>query len=298
MAEATPLFMDISSVYSGDELGLPYRDIMGEGVVDALSGNLLVTQTGTPGLSVNIAPGAAWIKGDTDTANQPTYRVRNDATVNLGITPDPTNPRIVLVVAKINDQTLTGSGRNWQLSAIHGTPAGSPVAPALPASAIPLASILVAANDTSITTGEITDLRSPAIAGNGQAYPIWLPYTPVWASSGTQPVLGNGTITGRYALLGKILHFRVQLIMGSTTTYGTGGWTISTPVSTVTSANGRSFAWDSSAGALYFTNTRWASASTVNIYSGAQPAALFTSAVPFTWATGDILEVDMTLEAA
>jgi len=42
---------------------------------------------------------------------------------------------------------------------VSGTPASSPAAPSAPANSITLAQVLIVANDTSITTGEITDTR-------------------------------------------------------------------------------------------------------------------------------------------
>lgn len=163
MAELTPLYMDINSVYSGDELGLPYRDFISEGIVGV--NDLKVQAKGTPDLSVDILAGAAWIMGDTNVDAQPTYRVRNDATVNRGITPDPSNPRKVLVVAQITDETFAGTGRKFEILALHGTPAGSPAEPALPASAIPLALIDVTAADTDITNAQITNRRVRAVLG-------------------------------------------------------------------------------------------------------------------------------------
>ena len=162
-----PLFMDVNNAYSGDELGLPYRDILSEGIVAA--GDLAVS-AGT-GNSVNIAAGAAWVLGDTNVALQPNYRVYNDAVVNLGISPDPTNPRRVLVGAAITDQGFAGSGRTWALQAIHGTPAASPALPATPASFLPLANVLVPAAAASSAAYTFTDLRHRArIGGNvGQA---------------------------------------------------------------------------------------------------------------------------------
>lgn len=170
MAEVTPpLFTDTNNAFSGDEFGLPYRDIIGEGIVEA--GDLVVSQRGAgANLSVDVAAGACWIKGDADLNAQPTYRCRNNSVVNLAITPDGSNPRIVLIVAEVLDTTFDGSGsRLWRLRAIHGTPAGSPSAPALPGTAISLASIAVTAADADITSGQITDTRARAIVGAGLA---------------------------------------------------------------------------------------------------------------------------------
>lgn len=161
-----PLFMDVSSAYSGDELGLPYRDIMGQGIV--LAADLAVTgQAGAN--SVNIAKGSCWVVGDTNTDLQPTYRMFNDAIVNLGISPDPAQPRRVRIVGQVTDQGFAGSGRLWALQALHGTPAASPVLPAEPASAISLADILVPAAAATSAAYTITDLRSRALIGMGSA---------------------------------------------------------------------------------------------------------------------------------
>lgn len=164
MAELTPKFMDINNVYSGDELGLPYRDLISEGIVG--STDLAVTQRAAgANLSVDIAKGAAWVLGDTNVDAQPCYRVYNDDVVNLGISPDPSNPRKVLIVAQMTDETFAGTGRNWALVAIHGTPAASPAEPALPASALPLALVDVAAAAVSISNANITDRRVHARHG-------------------------------------------------------------------------------------------------------------------------------------
>lgn len=56
-------------------------------------------------------------------------------------------------------------------------------------------------------------------------------YTPVWSSTGTPVSLGDGTIYGKYALLGKMVHLYIELTMGSTTTYGTGEYRFSIPIS-------------------------------------------------------------------
>lgn len=67
-----------------------------------------------------------------------------------------------------------------------------------------------------------TGLRSTGAAS-------WSIYTPVLTASGTNPVLGNGGIAGRYMVLGKTVHLAVQILIGSTTQRGTGGWHVSLP---------------------------------------------------------------------
>jgi hypothetical protein len=123
------------------------------------SASLLVTQNTPPGLSVVVASGWAAIVGTTQ-ANMGTYVTFNDASVVLSLnTADPTNPRIDLVCATVNDAYYTGSLNNVVIQVVAGTAAGSPVAPALPANSISLATVAVGAGATAITNANITDTR-------------------------------------------------------------------------------------------------------------------------------------------
>jgi hypothetical protein len=123
------------------------------------STSLAVTQNSPVGMSVIVAGGWAAIVGTTQT-NMGTYVAYNDApTVVTITTANPTNPRIDLLCATVQDAFYTGAQNNVIFQVVVGTPAGSPVVPALPANSIALAEIDVAAGALSITSGDITDLR-------------------------------------------------------------------------------------------------------------------------------------------
>ena len=123
------------------------------------STSLAVTPNSPVGMSVIIAGGWAAIVGTTQT-NMGTYVAYNDAPTVVAITTaNPTNPRIDLVCATVQDAYYTGSQNNVIFQVIVGTPASSPVVPALPANSIALAEVDVAAGALSITSGDITDLR-------------------------------------------------------------------------------------------------------------------------------------------
>ena len=123
------------------------------------STSLAVTQNSPVGMSVIIAEGWAAIVGTTQT-NMGTYVAYNDAATVVAITTaNPTNPRIDLICATVQDAYYTGSQNNVVFQVVAGTPATSPVAPALPANSIALAEIDVAAGALSITSGDITDVR-------------------------------------------------------------------------------------------------------------------------------------------
>jgi hypothetical protein len=123
------------------------------------STSLAVTPNSPVGMSVIIAGGWAAIVGTTQ-ANMGTYVAYNDAPTVVAITTaNPTNPRIDLVCATVQDAYYTGAQNNVVFQVVVGTPASSPVAPALPANSIALAEVDVAAGALSITSGDITDLR-------------------------------------------------------------------------------------------------------------------------------------------
>lgn len=287
MAENTPLYMDINNVYSGDEMGLPNRDTFTEGVVAATD----LAVTAGAGNTVNVAAGAGWVTGDTDINRQPTYRVYNDAVVNKGITPDPTNPRYVRVVAQINDATFSGALRNWTITTIHGTPAVSPAIPALPASAMDLATILVPAAAASSAAYTITDTR--VRAGIGANVPLgggYKAYVPTWGATGTAPVLNNGTLTGRYITLGKFTQVWGILTMGSTTTFGTGAYVFGFPVGVLPNqsrAVGIFDGIDASSGARMF--------GVCEPQGGAAGAGAFAMVFPNTWPGGSGNSVSTTV---
>lgn len=58
-------------------------------------------------------------------------------------------------------------------------------------------------------------------------------YSPTWTTSGEAPNLGDGILTGRYTLSGRICTVNVKFKAGSTTTFGTGAFMFSLPFKTI-----------------------------------------------------------------
>jgi hypothetical protein len=54
-------------------------------------------------------------------------------------------------------------------------------------------------------------------------------FTPTWTGSVTNPVLGNGTLEGKYMRTGKQCFAKYRMVAGSTTTFGSGDWIFSLP---------------------------------------------------------------------
>ena len=72
-------------------------------------------------------------------------------------------------------------------------------------------------------------VRDPLTYKSTSQWAAWTPYTPDWTSSGTDPAIGNGTLSASYRRIGTIGFCRGVIKMGTTTTYGTGSWEVSLP---------------------------------------------------------------------
>ena len=82
---------------------------------------------------------------------------------------------------------------------------------------------------TKIRSAKINENFSKIADGSEVASVAWTAYTPTWTADTTNPVIGNGTIQGKYAKIGRKVTFHFVIIMGSTTTYGTGNYILSLP---------------------------------------------------------------------
>jgi hypothetical protein len=153
-----------ASYYAGtqyDPVDMMMRDAdwFNPGVVSA--SDLLVTQTATASMNVLVTGAAkgsiggnAWLPNG--------YRFLNDAQATLSIAAaDTTNPRIDLIVACVDTTTTPYTPG---LKVVKGTAAVSPAVPSITSGlvAIPLYRVYVAANATTITNSNLTDVRAIA----------------------------------------------------------------------------------------------------------------------------------------
>jgi hypothetical protein len=115
----------------------------------------------------------------------------------------------------------------------------------------------------------------------------WTPYTPVWAGADNAgPALGNGQLTGRYALIGKTCHFILYLQPGTTTTFGTStywSWTVPVPGHPTMAMAGAIVGFVGPGGAPLSPGVCYnLSATTFYIIAGT--GGFVNPTVPFTWA--------------
>lgn len=271
MAERNPpLWLQAGShPAENDRIGQALSMSSRSGIANA--GDLLVAQhAGTPGMSVDVAAGGAFILGS-ETATQGEYVVYNDAVVTLVISAaNATNPRIDLVCYKVQDAAYSGASNTSSLVVVTGVAAGSPVPPAAPNNSIILAQVAVAALSTSVLNAAITDKRPRAAALGGivvctsatrptvnlttglTAYETdtgilttyngstWVPIERTSAWTAWSPTLvgltiGNGSVSAAYMTDGKRLTFRIKVLFGTTTT-DTAPTTLSLPAGITTVA--------------------------------------------------------------
>lgn len=146
---------------------------------------------------------------------------------------------------------------------------------------------------TSFTNGDVVDAADlNTIAGAWNSFTVTL--------SGI--TLGNGTAVGFWKKIGRAVHYRVEITLGSTSSV-TGAITIDLPATAAaTSQHHSGYFYDLSATTSYamgvvFSTTQifpraLNSAGTYATLSGT------TSTIPFTWATGDLVRVAGSYESA
>lgn len=127
----------------------------------------------------------------------------------------------------------------------------------------------------------------------------WTSYTPTW----TNGTLGDGTRSGKYLQVGKLVAFKVDLVWGSSTS-SAGTWTFSLPVTSAAASGGAQIiavgsSRDNSAGQYWMTRFHQSSTTTITPVTGdAGSAAGVSTTSPFTWAVNDELHLFGIYEAA
>lgn len=157
--------------------------------------------------------------------------------------------------------------------------------------------------------------KFPVFSGSGTAQlndvlpDAWTSYVPAWTGSGSNPAIGNGTITGHYARVGRMVFFKVAITMGSTTTYGTGNYSVSLPVTAATNSgilqrNFCAFFYIQDTGTAEMQGFARLETTTTVLLAVFNVAATYplvtavTPTVPHTWANTDTMQLTGFFEAA
>jgi len=157
---------------------------------------------------------------------------------------------------------------------------------------------LIANNDYSIANSAITD-NYYSLVEAPLGWPDWFAYTPTWTGVTADPVLGNGTIIGKSKISGsKTLDFRIYLLLGSTTTTGTGVWEFGIP-SEANSAEPNLYGTcvGRNTGVQTYTGVNLVtSPATRVVLADSSSVSSWGPTVPFTWANLDFLRIDGRVE--
>jgi hypothetical protein len=124
----------------------------------------------------------------------------------------------------------------------------------------------------------------------------WATYTPTWTGSSSNPAIGNGTIVGRFTIVGKTVNVYVKITMGSTTTYGAGTWRITLPFTAYASAILPTTFILASSRFQGLSYTEFA-ANTTYVTPVVSPGSGVTSTIPGTWGSGHTLSFSGSYES-
>lgn len=131
---------------------------------------------------------------------------------------------------RVGEETPSVRGGDWRLATVttvngDGTVAvdGIPACRCMESYLNPTVGDVVRIDQSS--SGNWLVMGRLAISGTSG----WATYTPAWTASSTNPSLGNGSLTGRYQRFGRGRVVGINLIPGSTTSFGAGNYSFSLP---------------------------------------------------------------------
>lgn len=129
----------------------------------------------------------------------------------------------------------------------------------------------------------------------------WTTYVPAWTAVTTNPVVGNGNITGASFRAGKTGVYNISLDLGSTTTIGSGNYSFSLPpgwTSAASSVNriGGSCLMRDNSGATHNFGGVYLGTSGTTVSVRLNAGNVLSNAAPWTWATSDFIYLLGTVE--
>lgn len=160
--------------------------------------------------------------------------------------------------------------------------------------------------DYAIAPGEAVILEyysgKWSLAGGTPKTTGWVSYTPAWTAS-VNPAIGDGTLEGWWRRVGDSMEIRVRMVAGSTTTFGTGDWSLGVPAGftvdstkiTDADACGSGLAYDSDGTLRNLLGILADATNSAFTAVGDGQTVQVQSSSPFTWASGDSLTLTATV---
>jgi hypothetical protein len=211
-------------------------------------------------------------------------------------------------------QTYQWNGTAWRLVRTSAVgPTGPTGAPGLDSTAIGATGPTGGAGPTGPTgpEGAASTVTGPqGITGPTGSFAItpWTTYTPVLTASTTNPVLGNGSITGRYVNIGATIIGEIRVIAGTAGfSRGLGAYSISLPTPAVFEnfqPVGQVVVRDEGPGLNYFGTAIFTGGinDKVQLFMHSQTATFdegiaVTDSLPFEFSANDKILIQLTYES-
>jgi len=228
-----------------------------------------------------------------DANGLPVNATNTDAEVSDAVAKRHAEVHTHVLAAGATDVTATAAQLNY-LNAATGTTGTTNTNVVFSTSPTLTTPAIGAATATSVAIGANTlDTNEWAALDGVDA--AWSSYTPTWSHI----TEGNGTSTGAYKTIGKMVFFRASFTLGTTSSVD-GVVSVSLPVAkeTYTGNIGIGFVYDSSAGTACPVMVNQAGAiRTFKVDATYATHLAANVSVPFTWDTGDSINIQGFYEA-
>lgn len=169
---------------TSEEVNAVYTDFVNEGVVGTVgntsgvspsTGGFSVNAQGTPDATVAIGAGVAYVTGTPTSQNSQTFRVKNTASANLTISANSSGSTkydwiyIKLDATNLNAPNTAGDDVATIVASRSSSPTSDDGTP--PTYGYPIAVVTVANGFSTITNGNIRDIRAQVILSTGASNP-------------------------------------------------------------------------------------------------------------------------------
>jgi len=136
--------------------------------------------------------------------------------------------------------------------------------------------------DSAITENAYSHAESP------MGFPLYFNYALAWTGSTTNPVIGNGTITGRFTIIRNMCYVNGYVMMGSTTTFGTGSYHFSLPITQASTVYGiLGNMWAIRSGVAHYNLYLGFQAGTTLMFINQVDNVFLSPTTPNTWVNAD-----------
>lgn len=120
-------------------------------------------------------------------------------------------------------------------------------------------------------------------------------FNPSWTAAGSAPAIGNGTLSGSYVQIGKMVFATIYLFFGSTTTSGSGAWFFGLPMNarSAYSLAGNCMAYGNDTGVNTYTAIGTLEDATKIVIPNSGGGNQWSAGVPHSWGSGDFLRISI-----